>query len=238
MRLSSPLHNVLSFVYPRICIVCQNPLGHDKWLCDLCLKKLTTNHRLRDACPLCGQNRTLRRCTCEYHWNQPFESVFSLFDFDDTLRGIVYEFKYGGKKRLAFDMGAAYARLVPAEIFEGMDLAVCVPLFFWRAMKRGYNQAEHFAKGIIREAAQVEFLPNILVRKRSTKTQTRLSRSRRVANVAGVFTVHPGKRKLLRGKNIVIVDDIVTTCATTAECARALRDAGCGTIRVLSLARD
>ncbi|HEX7510267.1 MAG TPA: phosphoribosyltransferase family protein, partial [Chitinivibrionales bacterium] len=86
--------------------------------------------------------------------------------------------------------------------------------------------------------APVEFLPNILVRKRSTKTQTRLSRSRRAANVAGVFTVHQGKRKLLQGKNIVIVDDIVTTCATTAECARALRDAGCGTIRVLSLARD
>jgi predicted amidophosphoribosyltransferase len=59
-----------------------------------------------------------------------------------------------------------------------------------------------------------------------------------LTNVAGAFTVFPGKKKLLWGKNIIIVDDIITTAATTAECARALMDAGCGKIRVLSLARD
>jgi len=238
MKLSAPLHNLMGFIFPRLCIVCQSPLGTDKWLCDVCIEKLGDNHAKRDACPLCGQNQKLRRCTCAYNWNNPFDSVFSIFDFDETMQGIVHEFKYGGKKRLAFDMGAAHARLVPGELFDGMDAAVCVPLFMWRSMKRGYNQAEHFAKGLIRGGAPIAFLPNILLRKRHTKSQTKLSRSRRAANVAGVFTVLPGKRKLVHDKNILLVDDIVTTCATTAECARALLEAGAKKIRILSLARD
>lgn len=238
MRFPGPIETALGLLYPRICIVCQNNLTTDTWLCGSCIEKLALNHAGRDACPLCGQNRRVRRCTCEYHWQQPFEAAYSLFDFDDTIQSIVHEFKYGGIKRLAFDMGKTYAGLFPSQVFEGMDAITAVPLFFFRFLKRGYNQAEYFAKGLAAGVNGVGYLPDILFRKRHTKTQTKLSRSRRLTNVAGAFTVFPGKKKLLWGKNIIIVDDIITTAATTAECARALMDAGCGKIRVLSLARD
>jgi ComF family protein len=136
-------------------------------------------------------------------------------------------------------MGKTYAKLVPQSFFEGMDTVVSVPLHFFRMMKRGYNQAEYLAHGFVKGSAiPLEHLRHVLVRKRPTKTQTRLSRSMRQQNVKGAFIVSPGKKKYIENKNIILVDDIITTGATTAECASALIAAGCGKIRVLSLARD
>jgi ComF family protein len=193
----------------------------------------------RDACGRCGQNRAIRQCTCEYNWQHPFESIFSVFDFDETVKALAHEFKYGGLRRLAFDMGKSYSTLVPASFFEGMDAIVAVPLFFLRRMKRGYNQAEYFARGVaVARGGTPLFLPDILVRKRPTKTQTKLSRQKRRTNVLGAFGVSKRKRSAIAGKNIIIVDDIVTTMATTSECCLALKSAGCGTVKVLSLARD
>jgi ComF family protein len=214
-------------------------LTNDKWLCGRCLETLRASHARRDACPLCGQNRSLRLCTCAFAWKYPYEAVYSIFDFDETIQGIVHEIKYRGQKRLALDMGRVYAKLVPPSFFEGMDTVVSVPLHFFRRMKRGYNQAEYLARGFVKgSAAPLEYFPRALIRKRPTKTQTRLSRKLRLQNVRGAFIVSPGKRKYFENKNIILVDDIVTTGATTGECANALLAAGCGKIRVLSLARD
>lgn len=239
MFLSSIIKNAIGFVFPRLCIVCAEKLSDDKWLCDGCIKKLMDNHSNRDACPLCGQNRQIRQCTCQYNWQFPFDSICSVFDFDETVKGVTHEFKYAGKKRLAFDMGKTWAKCLPASLFEGMDAIVAVPLFFLRKMKRGYNQAEYFARGIAATLGQKPpYVTNVLIRKRPTKTQTKLSRKLRQTNVAGAFVVPARKKEIIRNKNILIVDDIVTTGATTRECALALLAAGCGKVKVLSLARD
>jgi competence protein ComFC len=242
LRLSDIAHsignNAIDLVFPRICIVCRGKLTLDKWLCDSCLELLWNNNMKRDACPLCGQNRIFRKCTCEYNRQEPFESAFSIFDFDDTVKSIVHQFKYDGKKNLAYDMGKKYAGLIPDSFFEGMDAVVCVPLFFVRQMRRGYNQAEYFAKGIVHGRSSIDYIPNVIVRKRHTGTQTKLSRTRRVKNVEGAFMIFNGKKKLLQNKNMIIVDDVITTAATVGECAKILLEAGCGKVRVLSLARD
>jgi competence protein ComFC len=236
---SPALKNAMGFIFPRLCVVCTEPLSGDPWLCDACIQKLIQNHSQRDGCPRCGQNRRIKRCTCEYNWQFPFDSIYSFFDFDEIVKSIAHEFKYADKKRLAYDMGKTYARFVPPSFFTGVDMIVAVPLFFLRKMKRGYNQADCFSKGIACALGKKAFfVPNILVRKRPTKTQTKLSRTMRQKNVQGAFMVPMRKRDMVRDKNIVIVDDIVTTAATTRECALALRAAGCGTIKVLSLARD
>jgi ComF family protein len=231
--------NAMGLFFPNLCIVCRNVLTYDKWLCGPCAETLRVNNARRDACPLCGQNRSLRLCACASVWKNPYEAVYSIFDFDETVQGIVHEIKYRGQKRLAMDMGKAYVNLVPPSFFEGMDTVVSVPLHFFRMMKRGYNQAEHLARGFVKgSAVPLQHLQHVLVRKRPTKTQTRLSRRARRQNVKGAFVVSPGKRNCIENKNIILVDDIVTTGATTGECASALIAAGCGKVRVLSLARD
>jgi ComF family protein len=153
--------------------------------------------------------------------------MFSLFDYDDTLKTVVHEFKYCGFKRLAFEMGKAFSSRIPAHFFEGFDLVTSVPLYFVRRIRRGYNQADYFAKGIIAGNKCVPvFCKGIIRRKRGTKTQTTLSRKNRRKNVAGAFAIARQKQALVRDKSIILVDDVITTGATTAQCVSVLMEAG------------
>jgi ComF family protein len=199
--------------------------------------RLAQNHNNRDACPLCAQNRRFSACACEYAWDFPFERIYSLFDFDDTVKEIAHAFKYGNLKSLAFYVGRTFAHYVPEDFWEGMDIVVPVPLHFLRALKRGYNQAERFADGVAHsDATRAGLCRDVLQRRRATRTQTALSKELRLRNLAGAFRVR--RPDLVRGRGVVLIDDIVTTGATTSRCARALLDAGAQAVRVLSMARD
>ena len=232
--------NAEGFLFPTLCIVCRGMRSSkNSWLCDQCASQLLRNHESRDACPRCSQNRLARQCACEYAWDFPFEKIYSLFDFDDTVKEISHAFKYGGFKKLAFDIGKTYGRLIPQDFFDGMEIAVPVPLHFLRALKRGYNQAEYFARGIMASGfGRPVLCTQALKRRKATRTQTALSKEQRTKNLASAFHVPPARVHLIKGKNVVLVDDIVTTGATTGQCATALLDAGAKSVRVLSLARD
>ncbi|HUI91680.1 MAG TPA: ComF family protein [Chitinivibrionales bacterium] len=231
--------NAAGLVFPGLCIVCRNPCSDkNHWLCARCASHLVQNHERRDACPLCGQNRRARPCACEYAWDFPFERIYSLFDYDDTVKELSHAFKYGGFKRLAFDIGKIYGELIPRDFFNGTDIAVPVPLHFLRKLRRGYNQAEYFCRGVLASSAGHPVLCiQALTRRKATRTQTALSKEQRSRNLAAAFQVPPGKARLIKGKTIALVDDVVTTGATTAQCAAILLDAGAKAVRVLSLAR-
>jgi ComF family protein len=232
--------NAEGFLFPNLCVVCRNTcLEKSRWLCGQCASLLKQNHEGRDACPLCSQNRRAHPCACEYAWDFPFEKIFSLFDFDDTVKELAHAFKYGGFKRLAFDLGKTYAGFVPRDFLDGMEIIAPVPLHFLRALKRGYNQAEYFARGIAASGAgQCTLCTEALARRKATRTQTALSKEQRTKNLASAFCVPPKKAHFIKNKNVILVDDIVTTGATTGQCATALLDAGARRVRVLSFARD
>jgi ComF family protein len=240
MNCTTLLRNAAGFFFPRLCLTCRSPLGDAHWLCDACDTKLRETNVERDACPCCAENFNLRVCACGTSMAiaYPFESMVSLFDFDPPVRTIVHEIKYGGSKRLGYAMGMRYYALIPPEFLATMHAVVPVPLHRIRRMQRGYNQAEYIARGIIAGCNGLEYLPDVLVRKRWTKSQTKLTKERRRENMDGAFRVPPSKRDMLHDKNIILVDDVVTTGATVSACAQALVDAGCGVVRVLSLARD
>jgi len=230
---------LLDFAYPRLCIVCTRPSSPElRWMCTECINALRINAAGRNACPWCGQNRTERRCDCtEEAHAEP--RTFSLFDFDETLKPLVHAFKYGGLKRLAFDLGRHFASLLPPEYTDGVQAVIPIPLHWARTLKRGYNQAAWLARGFCAGLSAPNLLHEKPVRRvRHTKTQTRLDRNRRAANIAGAFRLHPRSREFPVGKRIIIVDDVVTTGATTAQCAQVLLAGGAAEVRVVSLARD
>jgi ComF family protein len=232
--------NALSFVYPALCILCDEPvfLG-GRWLCRACFDKLDANHRNRDACDRCGQNRKLRTCTCHLAWDFSFDRIVSLYDYDETVKAIAHHAKYQGRRRLAYDMGRQSASLVPASLWERIDYITAVPLHWIRWMKRGYNQAEAFARGIAAGAnREADFLRNVLVRHRYTKTQVQLDKSLRRENLKGAFRMPPRAVGRIKGKRVLLIDDVITTGATTASCAQVLLQAGCESVTVLSMARD
>jgi ComF family protein len=125
-------------------------------------------------------------------------------------------------------------RRAGGEVLDGVDWIVPVPLHWTRLFARRYNQAGLLAHAI-RAAGGPPVAPDWLVRRRRTPSQGRLGAAARTRNVRGAFLLRPGRS--VRGKRLVIVDDVLTTGATVEECARVLRRAGAQWVGVLTLAR-
>ncbi|MBN2035696.1 MAG: ComF family protein [Chitinispirillaceae bacterium] len=183
-------------------------------------------------------NRTRGDCACAKGWDQPFESILSLLDYDSTVQACMHQIKYKGKKRFARHLGKILAELLPDNFFSGIDGLVPLPLHASRQHKRGYNQSCLLSRGILRNYPGVPLLEKPLVRTRNTATQTALDRGARQHNMKGAFAVFPDQRALIAGKRLVLLDDVVTTGASTGAAAKALLDAGCNAVKVLAIARD
>jgi ComF family protein len=148
--------------------------------------------------------------------------------YEGSLRRIVHALKYSRRRSLAAPLGALLRRQC-ADILDGADAVVPVPLHRRRRRQRGFNQA--------RDLAAVLGLPvrDVLKRTRPTPSQTDLPAARRHANVRGAFALRKGAEA--RGLCLVLVDDVATTGATLEACAGVLSEAGAREIRAVTAAR-
>jgi ComF family protein len=165
----------------------------------------------------------------------PFAAARSAFLYGGAVHEMVSAFKYGRKLgagdtliRMALDSASADA------VAEGADLAVPVPMHFFRLLKRGFNQSAEITRAVARRH-RLRYAPGVLGRARRAPAQVGLSRREREVNLKSAFeTARPHR---VEGKRILLVDDVMTTGATAAECARALLSAGAADVRVFTLAR-
>ena len=155
--------------------------------------------------------------------------------YDEASRDPVLAFKHRDRIDAAPAFGIWLAR-AGAELLDEADLLVPVPLHRTRLLARRYNQAALLAQATAKTCA-VPVVPDALVRTRRTPSQGRLSASARRRNVAGAFAVRDGNKELIAGRNVVLVDDVMTTGATAEACTRTLLRAGAATVDVLTLAR-
>lgn len=165
----------------------------------------------------------------------PFGRARSVLVYDDGSRPLVLAFKHADRTHAARPFGAWLAR-AGADILRDADLLAPVPLHRWRLLMRRYNQSALLAQAVGREAG-VPVIPDLLLRRRRTRTQGGLDGAGRRRNVAGAFAVRTGARPALAGRRVVLVDDVLTTGATVAECARALLAGGAAGVDVLTIAR-
>lgn len=222
---------LLSFVrlfFPRRCVVCGGSLGEgEEGICMKCnIEMPRTNYHLRRDNPV------------EYlFWGKmPLERATAYFSYHkgSDFRHILHLLKYEDRKDLGEIMGRFMAaELSAAGFFEGVDVIVPVPLHVRKLRKRGYNQSECIARGI----SAVTGIPidvASVVRVKHTETQTRKSSYERWENVDGIFCLNAADA--FAGKHILIVDDVLTTGATTTACADAFEGVEGLRVSVLTLA--
>jgi len=173
-------------------------------------------------------------------WDYPFEKIVSLLDYTDPVQRIMHYVKYSGFFSLAYDMGREFAQGIPSGCFDGFDIAAPVPLHFLRRLRRGYNQAEWFAKGVLDESGVkgMQLMGGLLRRTRHTRTQTKLTKEERRRNLSNAFALGKGMESVVKGKKVVLFDDVVTTGSTVGLCTKVLLEAGCAGVIVVSMARD
>lgn len=164
-----------------------------------------------------------------------FDRARAVFRYDENSRDLILAFKHADRTSSAPAFAAWLAR-AGAELLVEADFIAPVPLHWSRLFTRRYNQAALLAVGLGRLSGK-EVVPDLLIRRRATQKQGRLGRLARQRNVAGAFALNPRRRELISGRRILLIDDVITTGATIAGCARALRQNGAGGVDVLALAR-
>lgn len=193
---------------------------------------------IRDDAPLCADCRetlVLQREPVEVSRSPDGRPVICIapFVYRDTVKAALMRFKFGDRPGLAESFGRSMAeQVVKAAGDDSFDLITSVPLSRKRQKERGYNQAELLARRVA-ECLHGEY-QDLLVKYKHNEAQHTLGREARRQNVEGVYRIEPSVP--LRGKRILLCDDIVTTGSTLAECSRLLYEAGAGEVWCVTLA--
>lgn len=191
-------------------------------------------------CALCGDpasGRIDHAYRCAFCVKHPvyFDAARSVARYEGAVASLVQELKYRQAVWVAEDLAdflqAGVATWYPEQSF---DAVAFVPLHAARRRARGYNQAAMLAAALARRM-RLPLLRRTVFRVRATPTQTKLSATRRAENVHGAFAVRP--RPSLKGRRLLLIDDVMTTGATVNEVSRALKDGGASAVHVLTLAR-
>ncbi len=210
------LSDFISLVFPRICPACGNSLWkHEKGLCTLC-----DYHLPRTQFHFSAENPVTI-----LFWGRAeiiTGAAFLYFHKGGKVQRLIHQLKYKGRKDIGIFLGEMYGEsLKYAPLFNSSDVIVPVPLHKKRYMKRGYNQSEQFGIGL-GNIMKIPVHRHLLVRVKATQTQTRKSRFSRYQNVHEIFRVN--RPEEWAGKQVLLVDDVITTGATLESCIHALEE--------------
>lgn len=226
-RLSTIFLDILA---PRVCVGCRS---EGSWCCTSCVATMTREPNV--TCLGCLRvslnGATCDRCRSELK----LDSVTAVAPYTDSIiQRLIHLVKYAPARDVASAFGTILARVqFPREVVDTTPIIVPVPLHWRREMERGFNQSRILA-GVVADAVSGRVV-DALVRTRRTNPQVELVHEQRGVNVEGAFACREPHK--VRGRSVLLVDDVVTTGATMGESARALRAAGARSVHGFALAR-
>ena len=215
-----PLHalarGLLEFALPQRCPGCGVETPAERLLCARCVTRLPRLDVALCARCLCDEQPADR---CRAH---PGDAVHAAYLYDERVALLVHALKFGARPRLARAFAPALVEALPAER-RRPAFVTAVPLHSTRLRERGYDQAGCLAEALADQLG-VPFVPGVLRRTRATRAQSGLGAGARRRNVRGAFRVV--RPAWVRGHEVLVVDDVLTTGATLHEVLRALRASG------------
>ena len=233
------MQRALRLIFPPQCVSCGDLVESEFALCGPCWRETWFIAGLvcdRCGTPLPGEDSTgdvlcddcMRRAP-------PWRRGRAALIYKGNARRLILALKHGDRTDLARP-GAAWLLQAARPLLAPDLLVVPVPLHRWRLLKRRYNQAALLAAGLARMAG-LDYAPDALVRHKSTVLQEGMGADARFANIGGSIAAHPARGRVLDGRRVLLVDDVMTSGATFTDAARACHAAGAKDIFTLALAR-
>lgn len=223
----------LDLFFPINCLGCQK---FDQWICHDCHKTfpiLTEQH-----CFVCKNNETQNgeMCLpCFQKYEADLKSVFIISSYKNSLlKKTVHHFKYKFIEKISEPLALLIAQSLLNSEHPIPDLIIPVPLHKQRLRWRGFNQSESLARDL---DLKIPIVNNSLIRKNNTIPQVKMkNRKQRLKNLNDAFCIE--NPEIIKGKKILLIDDIITTGATLSICAKILKQAGAEEVRALVIARE
>ncbi len=240
MIFSEFLHEMSDALFPPLCIACTEVLSREdeKVFCGRCSEQIS--YIAESRCPICGitfpdSPAGDHVCGSCLETRPLYTFARAAVSYDGVVHDAILQFKYGRN----ITKGEALANLLsdfnfPDVDWQSFDLIIPVPLHVRRLRSRGFNQSLILARAL----GKKHHLPvnfSLLKRRKMTQTQTGLDKKEREKNIKGAFEVPVPEN--IADKNIVLVDDVLTTGSTANECAKILKKAGAAHVAVITLAR-
>lgn len=232
------LRSALAMIYPSRCLSCGGLVEQDAGLCPDCWKETPFISGLAcDSCgtPLPGQSNDTEFCDSCLADRPPWTSATAALAYEGVGRRLVLGLKHGDRYDIADPAGRWMAQKVRQMQVEA-PLICPVPLHTWRHVKRRFNQSALLAR-VIAEELGYDYCPDALIRVKRTQNLDGKSRGDRYGQLANSMTVNERRRHLIENRNVLIVDDVMTSGATLSACCHAFEDAFAAEIHVCVLAR-
>jgi ComF family protein len=232
------INGLINLIYPARCIVCKRYIldkDKQKFICDLCQSTIKKN--IPPFCKYCSRHIDDGSSICKECKDKTFyfDEAFSSCVYEDPLREIIHQFKYNGKDYLGRFLAGLLIEFINTYKLpmKDFDFIIPIPLYPSKLRQREYNQALILAEYIAKEF-KLKLLKDALYKIRNTPAQAELDSQQRWKNISDCFRVNP--KISLKDKNILLIDDILTTGATTSEAAKTLKSKGARKVTVLVLA--
>ncbi len=228
-RLAYIQGKALDLLFPPKCVGCG---ASGSFLCESCRASLPWIER--SVCPGCGRPHSGGSFCSDCGDKSALDGIGVAFRFEGTIRQAVHHLKYRNLRALARPLGELMADFLQGSSIPG-DVLVPVPLHRKRLRERGYNQSRLLAVELAKLTG-IELNEGCLVRRGATAPQVRTATvEQRRGNIAGAFACRDDR---LRGRRVLLVDDVTTSGATIEAGAAALREIGAASVWGLALARE
>jgi len=217
--------DIFSLLFPKSCYSCGKKITVG-YICDECISELN----IRTGVTI--YNREIASEQDDYF---SFDLAYAVFPMSEVIRNLIHNFKYSDLPKIGAILGGfAKDFIIKTRIFSDTDFVLPVPLHKVKKRIRGFNQSEILAKKISK-GLKFKLMSDLVLRKKFTRTQTKLTRKQRQENVADAFAFN--KKFNIEGKNILLVDDVFTTGSTADSISKVLRKNNPKKIYVLTIAR-
>ncbi|HQV02785.1 MULTISPECIES: ComF family protein [unclassified Novosphingobium] len=238
MQLHPLLVPVADLLFPPRCPLCGEGLAAQSGLCAACWSELAIPGE--PSCPTCqrplGDGMAAGTVCAPCLADPPrHDGIAAGTLYNDASRKLILALKHGHRIALAPLLARLMLAQLPEEIGPGWAV-VPVPLHRWRLWRRGFNQAALLAVELAR-ARGAELLVDGLVRRKQTPTLGGLGKAARARALSGAIALNPRREAAIRGARIVLVDDVLTSGATTSACVSALKRGGAKQVRIACFAR-
>ena len=228
---------IIDLIFPKKCIICdkhdcQNEICTECWVkikfisqpsCFICSTPFLYEEEKEAICAPCIVNKP------------NYDRAIAILEYDDASKKIIHKFKYNDQLHI-LNYIVNLMTNIGKEIFNNIDMIAPVPIHKYKLLKRGYNQSALIAMNIA-SRKNLPYLPQLLIKSKNTIAQTGLKKSQRISNISNSFKLNHKFYANLAGKNILLIDDVITTGSTINECSRVLKKEGANKIFVLTLAK-